>query len=56
MAYNREVLQSFFVEDEAVVAVLILQVFHRYSADVGVSQAGQLIVEVCRVYVHLFAS
>jgi len=37
VVYDRKVLQSFFDEDEAVIAIFILWVFCWYHVDVGVS-------------------
>jgi len=36
VAYNGEGLHSFFVEDEAVVAIFVLRVFARYYFDMDV--------------------
>ncbi len=55
VAYYGEGLYSFFVEDEAVTAVFISQVFSRDYVDVWVGRARGSVVEVCRVDVHLFA-
>ena len=37
--YDREGLHSFFVKDEAVVAVFVSRVITRYDTDVGVGRA-----------------
>ncbi len=49
VVYNRKVLQSFFDEDKAVIAVLILWVFRWHYMDVRVSRARGSVVEVCKV-------
>ena len=54
VTYDREGLHSFFLEDEAVIAILVSWVFAWYYLNVGVGQAQGSIVEVCRVNVHPF--
>ncbi len=53
--YDGEGLHSFFIEDEAVIAIFVSQIFAGYDVDVGISQARWLIVKVHRVDVHPFA-
>ena len=49
VVYDRKGLQSFFDEDEAVIAVLISWVFCWHYMDVRVSRARGSVVEVCKV-------
>ncbi len=54
VAYDGEGLQSFFVEDEAVIAVFVSRVFCQYYADVVIGRARWTVVEICRVNIHPF--
>ena len=49
MINDREILQSFFDEDQAIVAVLVSWVFCWYYMDMGVGQTRRLVVKVCKV-------